>query len=240
MFFSGLKTSIFHNGEDLFSFFSQEFEKSHQKIGEKSVVIIASKVVSLSQNRVVRAEKSEMENWVKKESEKYWRTAFSNIFLSLKNGILIANAGIDASNAEKGELILWPENVQKFADEFRSKLKSKFKLHEIGVVIIDSRCTPLRTGTTGVALAWSGFEGVRDMRGKKDLFENTLEVTQESIADNLASAAELIMGNADESIPFVICENAPVEFTGKQQNPKRGVFSEKEDLFRVLWEGNHD
>lgn len=235
MNFLTLKTPLFHPGENLFSFFEDALNKNQQELKENSVIIIASKIVALSQKRIVLAETSEMETWVKKESEQYWTTDYPGYFLALKNGVLIANAGIDASNSEKGTLILWPENVQQVADELRALVQEQLKLKNIGFVISDSRCTPLRAGVTGVALAWSGFVGVRNEQGAKDLFGKELKVTQNAVADNLTSAAELVMGNANESTPFVICQNAPVEFTDVQQDPRMGVFPMEKDLFSVFW-----
>ncbi len=235
MHFFSLKTPLFCKGDDLFKFFCDALRKQDVQLSEKSVVIVSSKIVALSQGRVVQGTKKEIEKYVKQESEQYWKTNYPGIFLSLTNNILIANAGIDASNAKKGTLILWPENVQEESDNFCEKLKEKYTLNEAGVIITDSRCTPLRTGVTGIALAWSGFEGVLNEKGKEDLYGQKLEITQNAVADNLASASELIMGNANESTPFVICNNAPVEFTDTLQNPNMASFPPEDDLFSVFW-----
>ncbi len=229
-----LKTLLFQEKDDLFSFFIEALQENY-KLKDRSVVIIASKIVALSQSRVVFAEKDEIEQIVRKEAQKYWRTNVSGFFLALKDDILIANAGADFSNTPEGKMILWPENPQRVAEEFRTKLQTEFGHKELGVLIMDSRCTPLRAGVSGVALAWSGFEGVVSEIGKEDLHGKPLEVTKNAVADNLASASQLLIGSGAESTPFVICEDAPVAWTDALQRPSDAVISFQEDLFAPLW-----
>lgn len=82
----------------------------------------------------------------------------------------------------------------------------------MGVVIVDSRVTPLRLGTIGLALAASGFGQVRDFRGVLDLYGRRAQITYQALADGVASAAHLLMGEARESTPFVLVRGAPVNF----------------------------
>jgi F420-0:gamma-glutamyl ligase len=93
------------------------------------------------------------------------------------------------------------------------QLKYGFNL---GVVIADSRLMPTRIGTTGVAIACSGFSPVEDLRGKKDLFGNVLRVTQRAVADGLATMGIVIMGESDESRPAAIIRGAEVEWSNKK------------------------
>ena len=83
----------------------------------------------------------------------------------------------------------------------------------IGVVIIDSRVTPLRLGTVGIAIGLSGFRTIRDDRGKRDLYDRRVMVTRSNLADDLASAAHLVMGERDERKGLVVIRNAPVAMT---------------------------
>jgi coenzyme F420-0:L-glutamate ligase/coenzyme F420-1:gamma-L-glutamate ligase len=82
----------------------------------------------------------------------------------------------------------------------------------LGVVIVDSRVTPLRLGTIGLALATAGFRQVRDFRGVRDLYGRRTQITFQALADDLAGAAHLLMGEARESVPFVLVRGAPVDF----------------------------
>jgi coenzyme F420-0:L-glutamate ligase / coenzyme F420-1:gamma-L-glutamate ligase len=231
---SALQTRIFQEGEDLFLFF-QEF--APKILPENTIVVIASKIVALSQGRTeVKSTDDSFELLVKRESDRIiGKIPNSPFFLTEKRNILIANAGIDSSNAKENEYILWPENVQTVADIFLSNLKKKFSLQEAGVVISDSRITPRRAGTIGIALAWSGFWGVRDERGTPDIFGNPLKYSQVAVADNLSSVGEILMGTAGECSPFAILFDPPVQFTNEQQDPSMASFSQQEDLFSLAF-----
>lgn len=230
MNFVPIKTDIYEKGEgehSLFAFFCEHVERNPE---ENSVVIISSKLVALSQNRVSPSEISEA---VERESQKIFGKT-GGFYLTQSQGIVIPNAGIDSSNSQAGVKILWPESPQRFADDFRKKLQEKFGVENIGVVISDSRITPRRRGTTGVALAWSGIFGVYDVRGKNDIYGRKLEVSTVNIADNIVSGSEILMGQADEKTPFVLVENFPAHyFTNEPQNPSSAVMPEEEDLFEL-------
>ncbi|HID17879.1 TPA: cytidine deaminase, partial [Candidatus Bathyarchaeota archaeon] len=131
-------------------------------------------------------------------------------FLTLKNNFLIANAGIDSSNAREGEVALWPKNPQETAEKIMKEL-SKRTGKRVAVVVVDSRTVPLRRGTIGLALGVAGFRPVKDYRKRKDLFGKPLQITLQNLADDLACAAHLLMGEANEGVPIVLARGAPVE-----------------------------
>lgn len=141
-----------------------------------------------------------------------------SMVLTLKNNILIPNAGIDRSNVPEGQAILWPQDPFGAARKIRSELMTHFHLKEFGVVISDSHCQPLRVGTTGIAIGWSGFEGIRDERGASDLYGRKMAYTQVAVVDSLSSAALLEMGETNESTPFVLVRGARVTFTSAPAN----------------------
>ena len=101
--------------------------------------------------------------------------------------------------------------------------------------MIDSHCQPLRTGVVGIALGWAGIEGVEDERGEKDLYGKELHVTQKNSADQLASAASLMMGEGNESIPFVLIKKAPIKFTNKKFDQGSYSFPINDDLFAGIY-----
>jgi coenzyme F420-0:L-glutamate ligase len=123
--------------------------------------------------------------------------------LTIKDGLLAPNAGIDRSNIEHGRVVLYPKDPQSSARGVADEV-SRRRGKRVGVAVSDSRLMPTRRGTVGVALATAGLQGVRDMRGRPDLFGNPLRVTRQAIADDLCSAAQLIMGEADEATPVVL------------------------------------
>ncbi len=230
-----IKTRILEKGENIFTFFLEYLKNAKsENITENTILVISSKIVAVHQKRIVKINGLEdFRKAVFAEADEILvdKNAF---LLTVKNGVVIANAGIDQSNSKQGEIILWPENIQEFADTFTQKIKEKYNLKNFGVVISDSRVTMRRRGTVGVAIAWSGFWGVKDERGTKDLFGRELEVSTVNIADNLVSSAEIVMGQAAESTPFVLIENLDTSlFTDIQQTHKSAEISKEEDLFYI-------
>ncbi len=104
----------------------------------------------------------------------------------------------------------------------------------LGVIITDSRISPMRVGVTGFALGYTGFRGVRDYRGKKDLFGRKLKVTMTDVADSLATAATLVMGEGAERQPLAIIEDAPVEFVEKVDR-KEAQISAQDNMYAPLF-----
>ncbi len=127
----------------------------------------------------------------------------SGFMLTLKEGLLTPNAGIDKSNVEHGKVVLYPRSPLESAKALLEEVRFRRGV-EIGVVVSDSRLMPTRKGTVGVALAAAGLEAILDVRGRQDLFGNVLRVTSQAIADDLCSGAQVVMGEADESVPIVL------------------------------------
>ncbi len=123
--------------------------------------------------------------------------------LSMKNGTLLPNAGVDASNAPPGCVTPLPVDPDLSAVSIRDTVKA-LTGKTIAVIIADSRTHAMRLGCSGVAIGCAGIPSVLDDRGKSDLFGRKLEVTKRAVADNIASAAELVMGEADECTPAAI------------------------------------
>jgi coenzyme F420-0:L-glutamate ligase/coenzyme F420-1:gamma-L-glutamate ligase len=140
--------------------------------------------------------------------------------LTLKDGTLTANAGIDLKNCPPGTAVLWPRNSDTSASKLRRFLQRSFSVR-LGVVIVDSRVTPLRLGTVGLAIGVSGLSCVRDYRGVRDLHGRKIRITRVNIADDLAASAHLLMGEAAERIGIVVVRNAPVAL--RNLNSSRGA-----------------
>ena len=150
---------------------------------------------------------------VLEESEKVYG-GVPGALLTLKNGQATANAGIDRKNAPGNAVVLWPLDAEASARRLRRKLR-KTTGKNVGLVIVDSRVTPLRLGTIGISLASVGFKRVRDLRGKRDLFGRRARITFQAVADGIAAAAQLLMGETTESTPFVLVRGISVEFDGR-------------------------
>ena len=227
-----LKTPLIKPKDDLLEIFEIALKKARKIPCDDDIWVISSKVVALMQNRVVTLSNQLTEADISKKEADIWLGGKPYPF-AVKDGILTPRAGIDASNIEAGKRILWPKNSWKVAEILRKAVMQRWKLKNFGVEIIDSTCHPLRWGVIGIALGWSGFEGVEDFRNRKDLFGNNLKVTRKAVADQLASAASLITGEAAESTPFVLVRNAPVKFTTKTVKPRK--FQPKDCLFAPIY-----
>ncbi len=220
-------------------------DKYVKKVEENSVLAITSKIVSICEGSVIDSEKVDKEELVYHEADLFLRgkNKFGAI-LAIKNNVLIPTAGIDESNGN-GKLILWPRNPQKSANEIRRYLRHKLKVKNFGVLITDSKTTPLRWGTTGIAIAYSGFEALNSYVGNIDIFGRKMIATKASIADGLAASAVLAMGEGNEQTPIVSISDIPfVRF--KKRDPSSKDLSEliidlKDDLYSkvlssVRWE----
>ncbi len=185
---------------------------------EQTVVAVTSKIVSLCEGSVAQADtpkevlvKQHADWYLPKESSPY------GYQLTVTNSTLVASAGIDESNGD-GQYVLWPRDTQASANLIREYLCAKHNLNEVGVIITDSTSRPLRRGTTGIALAHSGFEALHDYRSQQDVFGKTLHSSVANIAEGLAAAAVVAMGEGAESTPIaLICDSPTVRF--QKRNP---------------------
>ncbi|TAL19892.1 hypothetical protein EPN90_02205 [Patescibacteria group bacterium] len=201
---------------------------------ERSIVVVTSKIVALAQGRVVTNGPGEKTRWIKRESEQAFRTKWC--YLTLKDGHWCPNAGIDESNAD-GKLILWPRDPYRAARELRRFLRQHYRRQRVGVLITDSRTFPLRAGVTGVALGYAGFGGLRSYIGRPDLFGRPLKMTRTNVADTLASAAVLMMGEGSEQTPLALVTDAPVRFTDRRVDPTELRIAPDDDMYKKLFEG---
>ncbi|OGG79494.1 hypothetical protein A3A39_04835 [Candidatus Kaiserbacteria bacterium RIFCSPLOWO2_01_FULL_54_13] len=229
-----VRTRIFEEREDLIGF----IRKYVPKLKNGSVLAVTSKIVALAEGRAVSARgRKEKEALIKRESEWALQT-HPEWWWTEKDGMLLVNAGIDDSNAN-GKLVLLPKDSFKSAGKLRKELKRLYRIKNLGIVITDSRISPMRAGVTGLALGYAGFRGVRDYRGKRDLFGRKLKVTMTDIADSLATAATLVMGEGAERRPLAIIEDAPVEFVDGfdklTARRKEVQISAKEDMYWSLF-----
>ena len=150
--------------------------------------------------------------------------------LSIRDGMIAPNAGIDKSNVPPGFVILYPDDAFKTAEYLRSKFLLECRIR-VGIVIADSRLMPTRIGTVGVAIACSGFEPVEDERGKKDLFGNVLRVTFRAVADGLAATGVAIMGEGSESIPAVVVRGFKITPTDRSLSKHDMAIDPEQDIY---------
>lgn len=235
-----LKSTRVKAGDNLISILKVALNQKKESLKEGDILVIASKVVAYSQGLLRKTETPEkLRLLIHEEADSVLAVGSigeeGEMVITLKNKVLIPNAGIDSSNTPEGEVVLWPKKPFETSRELLLELKQLLKLNSLGIVISDSHCQPLRMGTSGIAIGWAGFEGVQDERGKKDLFGKKMTYTKIAVADNLASAANLLMGETDASIPFVIVRDLDVQFSDKQYCEEDYFIRPDECIYRGLY-----
>ncbi|HEX7963795.1 MAG TPA: coenzyme F420-0:L-glutamate ligase [Candidatus Saccharimonadales bacterium] len=185
-------------------------DKSLSELSERSVLVVTSKIVSLCEGRVKPLEGTDLPKLVLDEAEWYLPegSVQHGYTFTIAHNMVTPNSGIDESNA-KGVYVLWPEDPQASANRIRSYLVDRFKLKEVAVIIVDSTFLPLRWGSVGLSLAYSGIEPLRRYVGQEDLFGRILRVSRSNVVDSLAATATLLMGEGAEQTPLTVIQDVP-------------------------------
>lgn len=228
-------------------------DKYLSDIPERSVVAVSSKIVSICEGRVVpitehgersaegvlQSKSKEKENLIEEEAEWYLPASENpyGVSTTIKHSAIIASAGIDESNGG-GYYVLWPEDPQESANKIRAHIAKSKGLKEVGVIITDSKLTPLRWGVTGFGLAHSGFQAINDMVGKSDLFGRTFYITKVNILDGLAASAVYVKGETSEQTPIAVISDIP-HIVFQDHNPTKEELAKlkismEEDIFAPI------
>ena len=213
---------------------------------ENDIVIISSKFVSMSEDSLVDLKSVKVTTRAKSLASRFKMnpkiaqiamqqadnivSGIPGFLLTIKDGMIAPNSGIDKSNCPAGKIILYPKDSFKSANYLRKKIFKKFGI-KVGIVISDSRLMPTRIGCTGIAVGVSGFEPVNDERGKRDLFGRKLMVTFQATADCLATMGVFVMGESSESIPIVVIRGVKVTQTERKLGMKDMTVSPKVDIY---------
>ena len=206
------------------------------------VIAITSKIISLCQGRVVQKSSISKQDLIMQEADSVLYTESNpyDLYLTIKDNILIPSAGIDESNSN-GVYILYPQNIQTVAYNVWQYLRAKFFIENLGVIITDSHTTPMRRGVTGITLGWCGFEPLYSYVNKPDIYGNLMRVTQINILDALATTAVFVMGEGSEQTPMAVINNAPkISFVARPpsvQEERNVAISIAEDLYAPLLMG---
>ena len=219
---------------------------------ENDILVLAQKIVSKAEGRRVNlndvtptqramelAETTQKDarlvELILQESNEVIRTRIGTIIVEHKLGFVCANAGIDhsnvagAGNAEQEWVLLLPAEPDRSAKELGRAIQSKTG-KRVGILIIDSHGRAWRNGTQGVAIGIAGLPGLQDLRGLQDLFGFTLRITQVGVADELAAAASLVMGQAAEGTPVVHVRGFPYPL--RDGSLQELIRPKEQDLFR--------
>jgi coenzyme F420-0:L-glutamate ligase/coenzyme F420-1:gamma-L-glutamate ligase len=217
---------LIKEGDDIAQMIGNAAEKQGTPVQDGDVIVITHVMVSKAEGNIINldmVQPSEFAETIAKQSEKdpalvevvlreaksIARMGNGNIITETKHGWFCANSGVDRSNVSgERNVALLPTDPDKSAAEVRKKIKEIIG-KDVAVIISDTHGRPLRDGEINVAVGAAGFKSIRDRRGEKDLYGYTLRVKRTAIADELASAAELVIGQANEGIPTAIIRGYP-------------------------------
>jgi coenzyme F420-0:L-glutamate ligase/coenzyme F420-1:gamma-L-glutamate ligase len=238
---------IINEGDDLALLIYQAAEKQGTPIQNGDIIVATHVVVSRAEGNVVNLETVTPSEFAKtvanttgkdarlvevvlRESKSIVRMRDGKLITETKQGLVCANSGIDKSNVPGNTIVaLLPMNSDNSARMIRKNMM-KISGKDVSVIISDTHGRPLREGEINIALGISGFEPLRDRRGEQDLFGYEIRIKRTAIADELASAAELVIGQTNEGIPVAIIRgySYPKSETAKATSLIRPA---EEDLF---------
>jgi coenzyme F420-0:L-glutamate ligase/coenzyme F420-1:gamma-L-glutamate ligase len=223
-------------------------KKQNTPIQEKDVIVVTHVAVSKAEGNIVNLDEVSPSEWAKeiaqktgkepalvevilRETKEIVRLGTNSLITETKNGIVCANAGVDRSNVEGERTVaLLPKNPDASAQKIRQKIKSLTGC-DVAVIVSDTHGRPLRMGEINVAIGVAGIKPIRDRRGEKDLFGYVLRIKQTAVADELASAAELVIGQANEGIPVAIIRGYNYQ-TAESASATELTRPKEKDLFR--------
>jgi coenzyme F420-0:L-glutamate ligase/coenzyme F420-1:gamma-L-glutamate ligase len=167
-----------------------------------------------------------------REAKDIVRVGSNSIITETRSGTISANSGVDRSNVlGERNVVPLPKDPNQSAQNIRAEVKRLTGI-DVAVIISDTHGRPVRMGEINVAIGVAGIKPIRDRRGEKDLFGYTLRIKQTAIADELSSAAELVMGQANEGIPAAIIRGYTVYQSAENVSSIELIRSKEKDLFR--------
>ena len=215
-------------GDDLPSLIVEGLRSSQITLSDRDVVVITHKVVSKAEGRIERAlDDRAYRNLAEREARSILRRRGDLLIAQTEHGFICANAGVDRSNVADGYAVLLPIDPDRSAHRIRIRLERATDV-SIGVVVTDTFGRPWRRGLVDVAIGVSGLPAILDLRGESDTQGRTMNVTEIAIVDEIAAAADLVMGKADE-VPVAILRGLDLTGTGRATDLVRPP---GEDMFR--------
>lgn len=238
------------SGDDLAAMIVQTAGKNGLEFDDGDLIVAAQKIFSKAENRVVKlgglVPSKEAEELAKvtgkgpkfmelvlRETRKVLKASRDILLVEDKRGLICINAGIDKSNVQgRGSFALLPENPDESAEKCRAGIKA-LTGKNVAVIVCDTFSRPFRRGQVNFAIGVAGIKLFKDYRGKKDIFGRVLKVKNVAVVDEIAAAAELLMGQAEEARPVVILKGLS-DFVGfcKRCRIEDLEISREEDLFR--------
>ena len=212
---------LINKGDKLAKLICNAAEEQGSPIQNGDVIVITHVMISKAEGSITNLDEVEPSEFAKtiaketgkdpaivevvlRESKSIIRMGNNSLITETKHGFFCANSGVDRSNVSgERNVALLPKNPDKSATQVRKGVKALIG-KDVAVIVSDTHGRPLRDGEINVAIGVAGFKPIRDRRGEKDLYGYTLRIKRTAIADELASAAELVIGQANEGIPVAI------------------------------------
>lgn len=205
----------------------------HAELVDGDVLVVTQKVVSKAEGRLVSIDPDDPlahKELVERESVRVVRRRGDLIISETAHGFVCANAGIDLSNVERGYAALLPVDSDRSARRIRDGLKARAGV-TVGVIVSDTFGRPWRRGLTDVAIGCAGVAAIVDLRGTHDAQGRELQVTEVAVADEIASAAELVMGKSS-GVPVAVVRGIDASWLRESSVRTEIVRRPDEDLFR--------
>ncbi|HEV3354545.1 MAG TPA: coenzyme F420-0:L-glutamate ligase [Acidimicrobiales bacterium] len=208
-----------------------ELIASHADLQEGDVVVVTQKIVSKAEGRLEKvADDEERLRLIERESVRVLRRRDELVISETRQGFVCANAGVDLSNVDDGIAALLPVDADRSARHIRDALGARTGV-TVAVVVSDTFGRPWRRGLVDVALGCAGVAAIVDLRGTEDTRGRTLQATEVAIADELSSAAELVMGK-DRDVPVAVVRGLDPSWLRESSVRTEIVRPHNEDLFR--------
>jgi len=237
---------IIRAGDNLGKIIVDAVSKNGLTIEDRDVILVTQVVVSKAEGRVhklsefkpsqealriaaITGKDPRHVEAILQEAVRIVRIRGEVIITETRHGLICANSGVDLSNVGEEMVALLPLDPDRSAETIRREVES-LTGRRVAVIITDSHGRPFRRGAINIAIGCSGIEPIWDRRGERDLYGRTLRSKQICIADELASAAELVMGQADEGVPVAIIRG--YDYKVSEDGARRIVRPAEEDLFR--------
>jgi len=235
-------------GDNLAELICNAARKQKTPLQERDVIVITHVAVSKAEGNVINLDgiipskrahnialrtqkEANLVEVILRETREIVRIGPNSLITETNNGIVCANAGVDRSNVEgERNVVLLPKDPDVSAQKIRRDI-GRLSGCDVAVIISDTHGRPLRMGEINVAIGVAGIKPIRDRRGEKDLFGYELRIKQTAVADELSSAAELVIGQANEGIPVAIIRGYNYQATEKA-TAKEIARPKDKDLFR--------
>jgi len=220
-------------GDDLATMIAAAADAAGTPLADRDVVVVTQKVVSKVEDRLVPIDPSDPlshKPLVEQESVRILRRRGELIISETAHGFVCANAGIDLSNVEHGYAALLPVDSDRSSRRIRDGLRGKAGV-DVGVIVSDTFGRTWRRGVTDVAIGCAGIAAVVDLRGTNDALGREMQVTEVALADEIASAAELVMGKST-NIPVAVVRGLEADWFRTSSIADEMIRHPADDLFR--------